>query len=117
MPLDFALGDEHQLVKQSVRAMLGKYMPRRAEVHEAAQREGRFPQEMWDDFAAIGLTGCLIPEEYGGNGMGLLALALAFEEISAAGFSTGLLLVTSMDASCIVRNGSEEMKRRFLPRI
>jgi alkylation response protein AidB-like acyl-CoA dehydrogenase len=97
--------------------MLDKYMPRRAEVHEAAQREGRFPQEMWDDFAAMGLTGCLIPEEYGGNGMGLLALALAFEEISAAGFSTGLLLVTSMDASCIVRNGSEELKRRFLPRI
>ena len=117
MPLDFALDDEHRLVKQAVRAMLDKYMPRRAEVLEAAQREGRFPQEMWDDFAAIGLTGCLIPEEYGGNGIGLLALALAFEEISAAGFSTGLLLVTSMDAACIVRNGSEEMKRRFLPRI
>jgi alkylation response protein AidB-like acyl-CoA dehydrogenase len=117
MPLDFTLDDEHQLVKQSVRAMLDRYIPRRSEIHEAAKREGRFPQELWDAFAAIGLMGCLIPEEYGGNASGLLALTLAFEEISAAGFSPGLLLVTSMDASCIVRNGSEEMKRRFLPRI
>ena len=67
MPLDFTLDDEHQLVKQSVRAMLDRYIPRRSEIHEAAKREGRFPQELWDAFAAIGLMGCLIPEEYGGN--------------------------------------------------
>lgn len=117
MPLDFSLDDEHQLIKRTVRSLLEKYTPRRAEIHEAAQREGKFPQEMWDDFASIGLMGCLIPEEYGGNGSGLLALTLAFEEVSTAGFSTGLLLVTSMDASCIVRNGSEDLKRRFLPGI
>ncbi len=117
MGLDFALSDEHSLVRTAVRAMLQKYVPRRQEFRQMARLEKRFPQELWDDFAAVGLTGCLVPEEYGGNNMGLLALTLGFEEITANGFSPGLLLVTAMDTSCILRSGSEELKQRFLPGI
>jgi len=114
MALDFTLGDEHQLVRTAVRGMLQKYEPRRRELREMAQ--GRvFPQEMWEDFAKVGLQGCLVPEEYGGNNMGLLPLTLAFEEICGNGFSPGLLLVTAMDSACILRNGSDEIKQRFLP--
>jgi len=115
--LNFNLGEEHELTRRSVRSMLQKYIPRRMEMHEAARKDQVFPQDLWEDFAAIGLTGCLIPEEYGGNNSGLLPLSLAFEEISAAGFSSGILLVTSMDASCIAKNGSPELKRRYLPGI
>lgn len=117
MGLDFTLGDEHQLVRTAVRAMLQKYVPRRQELRELAQKERVFPQEMWEDFARVGLLGCLVPEEYGGNDMGLLPLTLAFEEICGNGFSPGLLLVTAMDSACILRNGSDEIKRRFLPRV
>lgn len=117
MGLDFTLGDEHQLVRTAVRAMLQKYVPRRQELRELAQKERVFPQEMWEDFARVGLLGCLVPEEYGGNDMGLLPLTLAFEEICGNGFSPGLLLVTAMDSACIVRNGSDEIKRRFLPKV
>ncbi len=80
-------------------------------------REGKFSEELWQAFADMGLTGCLVPEEYGGNNMGLLALALGFEELTANGFSPGLLLVTGMDSACILKNGSEEQKKRFLPKI
>ena len=80
-------------------------------------REGKFSEELWQAFADMGLTGCLVPEEYGGNNMGLLALALGFEELTANGFSPGLLLVTGMDSACILKNGSEEQKQRFLPKI
>ena len=114
MALDFTLGDEHQLVRTAVRGMLQKYEPRRRELREMAQQRV-FPQEMWEDFAKVGLQGCLVPEEYGGNNMGLLPLTLAFEEICGNGFSPGLLLVTAMDSACILRNGSDEIKRRFLP--
>jgi alkylation response protein AidB-like acyl-CoA dehydrogenase len=116
MPLDFALSDEQKLVQTSVRTMLQKYVPRRAEFRQM-NAERQFPQELWDDFAAIGLLGCLIPEQYGGNNAGLLTLTLAFEELTAEGFFPGLMLVTSMDAACIVKNGSEELKQRFLPQI
>ncbi len=116
MALDFALTDEQKLVQTSVRTMLQKYIPRRAEFRQM-NAERRFPQELWDDFAAIGLLGCLVPEQYGGNNAGLLTLTLAFEELTAEGFFPGLMLVTSMDAACIVRNGTEELKQRFLPQI
>ncbi len=117
MGLDFTLSEEHQLVRTSVRTMLQKYLPRMRELREMAHVHKKFPQELWDDFANIGLLGCLVPEEYGGNNMGLLALTIAFEEITANGFNPGLLLVTAMDTSCILKNGSEPVKRKFLPKI
>lgn len=117
MPLDFALAEEHLLLRNSVRSMLEqKYFARRDEYREMMKAKV-FPQEVWEDFAALGLQGCLVPEEYGGNDAGLLALTLAFEEMSAQSFLPGLMLVNSMDTSCIRKNGSEELKRRFLPKI
>lgn len=116
MPLDFNLSEEHNLIKTSVKQMLQPFQARRQEFREMA-REGKFPEELWQAFASIGLMGCLVPEEYGGNNMGLLALTLAFEEICSNGFSPGLLLVTAMDTACISRNGTEEQKQRLLPKI
>lgn len=116
MGLDFELSDEHKLVKTAVGTMLQKYEGRRQELREVA-RQKQFPQELWDDFASVGLTGCLVPEQYGGNNMGLLALTLGFEEICSNGFSPGLLLVVAMDSACILKNGSDEIKARFLPKI
>ena len=117
MPLDFAIAEEHSLMRASVRQMLEqKYVPRRAEYQEMMKAKV-FPQELWEDFAQLGLLGCMVPEEYGGNNAGLLPLALAFEELTTQGFFPGLMLVTSMDASCILKNGSTELKQRFLPKI
>jgi alkylation response protein AidB-like acyl-CoA dehydrogenase len=116
MALDFVLSEEQKLVRNSVRSMLQPFLARRQEFREMA-RDGQFSEELWQAFAEMGLTGCLVPEEYGGNNMGLLALALGFEELTANGFSPGLLLVTSMDSACILKNGSEEQKKRFLPKI
>jgi alkylation response protein AidB-like acyl-CoA dehydrogenase len=117
MALDFALSEEQNLVRSAVKAMLQKYMPRREEFREMARVEKTFPEELWREYAEVGLTGCLVPEEYGGNNMGLLALTLGFEEIISSGFSPGLLLLVAMDSACILKNGSEEQKRRFLPKI
>jgi len=114
---NFALGEEHNLVRTSVRQMLQRFEGKREEFREIATKEKRFPQELWDAFADVGLLGCLVPEEYGGNGAGLLALTVGFEEICAQGFSPGLLLVTAMDSACILKNGSPELKQKYLPGI
>ena len=116
MSLDFALSDEQKLVRTSVSEMLQPFIPRKKEFREMAAK-GQFPEELWQAFADMGLMGCLVPEEYGGNNMGLLALALGFEELTSQNFSPGLLLVTGMDSACIVKNGTEEQKQRFLPKI
>ncbi|MEX1255671.1 MAG: acyl-CoA dehydrogenase family protein [Dehalococcoidia bacterium] len=116
MALDFTLSEEHRLVRTAVKQMLQPFFPRRQELRRMGEN-GEFPEELWQAFASAGLTGALVPEEYGGNGMGLLALTLGFEEIAANGFSPGLLLVLGMDTACIVKNGTAEQKQRFLPKI
>ncbi len=117
MDTNFALADEHNLVRTSVRSMLQRFDGKREEFRDLAVKEKRFPQELWDGFAEVGLMGCLVPEEYGGNGAGLLCLTIGFEEICAQGFSPGLLLVTAMDSACILKNGSDELKQRILPKV
>ena len=116
MSLDFGLSEEHQLVENTVRAAMVPWVARRAELREMTKR-AELPEELWKDFAELGLLGCLIPEEYGGNGMGLLAQALGFESVTAAGLSPNVLLVNCMDAACLAKVGSEELKKRYLPGI
>ncbi len=116
MALDFELSEEHQLVEKTVRDAMKPWVERRAELREMTKR-AELPEELWKDFAELGLLGCLIPEEYGGNGMGLLAQALGFESVTATGLSPNVLLVNCMDAACIAKVGSEELKRRYLPGI
>ena len=97
MSLDFTLSDEHKLVQTSVGQMLDKFESRKAEFRRMAKDGEGFPEELWQEYAQAGLTGALIPEEYGGNNMGLLALMLGFETVCTRGFSPGLLLTICMD--------------------
>jgi acyl-CoA dehydrogenase len=116
VPLDFELSEEHQLVEKTVRDAMKPWVERRAELRAMTKR-AEMPEELWKDFAEIGLLGALIPEEYGGNGMGLVAQALGFESITALGISPNVLLVNCMDAACIAKVGSEALKQRYLPGI
>lgn len=118
MALDFELSEEHRLIQQATRELLARFEPRRREFRRLMLEERRYPQELWDALAEMGFMGSLIPEEYGGSGLGLTALALGLEELSGAGIAASTMLVlTGMDAVCILRNGSERLKRRFLPGI
>jgi len=118
MTVDTAVSQEQQqVIRSALRTMLQKYESRRAEFREMVDKQGVFPEELWQDYANVGLMGCLVPEEYGGNGAGLLALTYSFEEIVSQGFFPGLLLVTAMDTACLVKNASEQIKRDFLPKI
>ena len=116
MSMDFELSEEHQLVEKTVRDAMAPWVGRRAELREMTKR-AELPEELWKDFAELGLLGCLIPEDYGGNGMGLLAQSLGFEAVTAMGLSPNVLLVNCMDAACLTQVGSEELKRRYLPGI
>lgn len=117
MALDFSFTEEQILVRDTAREVLGRFADRKAELIHQVMVEKRFPQEMWDAFAQAGFLGSIIPEEYGGTGMGLLPYAIAMEELGSAGFGNALMVVTIMDATCILRNGSEAAKRRWLPKI
>jgi alkylation response protein AidB-like acyl-CoA dehydrogenase len=117
MPLDFDLSEEQQQVRSVAKKVLAKFAPRREELKRMILRDQKFPEDLWRAFADAGFLGALVPEAYGGSATGLLALSLALEEMGAHGVGSALLVVTAMDTACIVRNASEEMKERVLPRI
>ena len=117
MSYSFELSDEQKMIKNTVRDMMKKLEPRREELHRMVMVEKKFPQEVWDMFSEAGFLGSLIPEEYGGTNMGLMAMVLALEEMGTHGHGNAFFILTTMDAMCILRNGSEAMKKDLLPKI
>jgi alkylation response protein AidB-like acyl-CoA dehydrogenase len=76
------------------------------------------PTELWDALASRGFLGVNLPEEYGGGGLGMSALAAVGEEISAAGCSLLLIVVSpAIVGSIVTRHATEEQKERWLPGI
>ena len=77
-----------------------------------------YPAEQLKLLAQQGLMGLHIPEEYGGSGVGSLAFCLAAEEVAWACAATStILLVQNLGGYPIVIAGTEEQKRRYLPRL
>lgn len=86
--------------------------------HEYSLRKteaGEPPTELWDALAGHGYLGVNIPEEYGGGGLGMSALAAVGEEISAGGCSLLLIVVSpAIVGSILARHGTEDQKDRWL---
>jgi alkylation response protein AidB-like acyl-CoA dehydrogenase len=87
----------------------------------AAERDRKeeFPTAPVRKAGELGLMGLLVPEAYGGSGLGNLALSLALIEINAVDASVGVTLSVhnSLCCSCINSWGSDDVKRRYLPRL
>jgi alkylation response protein AidB-like acyl-CoA dehydrogenase len=93
----------------SICAQFGRdYMRRKVEAGEPAS-------ELWDALAAQGFLSVNIPEEYGGGGLGMLELAAVGEEITAAGCSLLLIVVSpAIVGTILAKHGSEAQKQRWL---
>ena len=113
--MDFELSEQHALLRKSVRDFA------RAEVAPHAQawdREERFPTELVPKLAAMGLLGIRIPEVYGGSGMDTTSYAICVEEIARVDGSLALTVAShnGLGTGHILSFGSEEQKRRYLPK-
>lgn len=86
--------------------------------HERDKKE-TFPVAEMRKAGELGLMGLLIPEKYGGSGLGNLALSISLVEINKVDASVGVTLSVhnSLACSCINAWGSEELKRRYLPKL
>ena len=77
----------------------------------------RYPEEFVRALTENGWLAALIPEEYGGAGLSLTAASVILEEINASGCNAGACHAQMYTMGTILRHGSEEQKRRYLPRI
>ena len=114
--LDFDLGETVDALRDQVAAFSADEIAPRA---AAIDSENEFPADLWRKFGELGVLGITAPEEFGGAGMGYLEHCVAMEEISRASASVGLSYGahSNLCVNQIARNGSEEQKRRYLPRL
>ncbi|KAG2179318.1 hypothetical protein INT44_006163 [Umbelopsis vinacea] len=82
-------------------------------------KENVFPMDMWKKFGDMGLLGITAPEKYGGLGLGYMEHTLVMEEISRASGSVALSYGahSNLCVNQIVRNGNEEQKQKYLPKL
>ena len=78
-----------------------------------------FPHEMWKKFGDMGMLGLTVEEEYGGMGLGYYEHCIAVEEVSKANAGMGLsyLAHSNLCVNQIRLNGSEEQKKKYLPKL
>ena len=114
--LNFALGETADLLRDSVREFAANEIQPRA---DEIDRKNEFPHELWQKLGDMGLLGITVEEEYGGAGMGYLEHVIAMEEVSRASASVGLSYGahSNLAVNQIRRNGSEEQKKRHLPKL
>jgi alkylation response protein AidB-like acyl-CoA dehydrogenase len=80
-------------------------------------RESRYPSEFVEALTEQGYLSVLIPEEYGGSGLPLSAAAAILEEVQRAGCNGAACHAQMYTMGTVLRHGSEEQKRRYLPQI
>ena len=110
-----ALGEDERLLLESVRTLAREKIAPRAEHYD---RSAEFP---WDNVQAInqlGLNAMFVPEAYGGAPLSYAAYLACVRELSAACASTGIVWATNFHGTKpLVDFGSEEQKKRLLPRV
>ncbi|MFL6690140.1 MAG: isovaleryl-CoA dehydrogenase [Alphaproteobacteria bacterium] len=114
--LDFDLGDTIDLLRDTVRSFSSDKI---APIADEIDRSNTFPRQLWPQIGELGLLGITVEEEWGGSGLGYLAHCVAMEEISRGSASVGLSYGahSNLCVNQIRRNGNDEQKRRYLPKL
>jgi short/branched chain acyl-CoA dehydrogenase len=114
--LNFALSDEQELIRKTVREFAETKV---GPVAEELDREAHFPYDLVAELGELGLMGLPIPEEYGGAGGDTVSYAIAIEELTRIDSSVAITVAahTSLGTMPILLFGNEEQKREWLPRL
>ncbi|MCP2179727.1 acyl-CoA dehydrogenase family protein [Prauserella alba] len=115
--MGFGYDETHEDIRKAVQQLCGRFGD---EYWAAHDRSHEFPWEFYRAVVAGGWLGLTVPEEYGGGGLGVTEAAIVEQEISASG--AGMNGCSSVHIGIfgfepLIRHGSEELKKRFLPRL
>src|SRR5574337_455574 len=112
--LDRTTAGPHQDIRDAVRALCAEFP---AEYHRRVDEARAYPEEFVDALTKAGWMAALIPEQYGGSGLGLTEASIIMEEINRAGGNSGACHGQMYNMNTLVRHGSEEQRRTYLPKI
>ena len=114
--LDFDLGDTVEMLRDTVRSFSSDNI---APLADEIDKSNTFPRHLWPELGQLGVLGITVEEEWGGAGLGYLAHCVAMEEISRGSASVGLSYGahSNLCVNQIRRNGNDEQKARYLPKL
>jgi len=107
-------GDPHEDIRDAVRALCTQFP---ASYFRKLDEQRAYPEEFVRALTASGWLAALIPQEYGGPGLGLTEASVILEEINRSGGNSGACHGQLYNMGTLLRHGSAEQKRAYLPRI
>jgi alkylation response protein AidB-like acyl-CoA dehydrogenase len=114
--MDFSFSEEQILLRDSVQKLMDRHAP--PDYIRRLDREQAYPYELYDEWVKAGLLSMPFPEEYGGLGGSLIDMAIVSSELAYR--SADLSMAFGGSVFCgfnILRKGSEEQKRHWLPKL
>jgi len=112
------LTEEQSMLRDSARGLISDKAP---VAHLRGLRDSKdatgFSRELWKTFAEMGFTGLLVPEEFGGSGLGCVEAGIVMEEIGRTLMPSPFLATGVLAASALSRGGNAAQKQLYLPKI
>ncbi len=106
--------DTHDDLRDALRALCAQFPP---EYHRQHGADETYPEEFVEALTREGWLAAMIPEEYGGSGLGLTEASIIMEEINRSGGNAGHCHGQMYNMGTLLRHGSEAQKKRYLPGI
>ncbi len=106
--------NDYKDIRDAVRALCAEFPP---EYHRRIDEQRGYPEAFVDALTKAGWLAALIPEEYGGSGLGLTEASIIMEEINRSGGNSGACHGQMYNMGTLLRHGSPAQKQHYLPKI
>src|ERR1700728_2992597 len=106
--------DQYQDIRDAVRTLCGQFP---GEYFRTIDEQRGYPEAFVQALTESGWLAALIPQEYGGSGLGLTEASVILEEINRAGGNSGACHGQMYNMGTLLRHGSDVQKRKYLPKI
>lgn len=106
--------NNYQEIREAVKALCAEFP---AEYHRKIDEERGYPEEFVDALTKAGWMAAMIPEEYGGSGLGLTEASIIMEEVNRSGGNAGSCHGQMYNMGTLLRHGSKAQKELYLPKI
>ncbi len=101
-------------IRDGIRALCSEFPP---EYHRKIDEDQKYPEEFVDALTKAGWMAALIPEEFGGSGLGLVEASIIMEEINRSGGNSGACHGQMYNMNTLLHHGSKEQKNKILPKL
>jgi alkylation response protein AidB-like acyl-CoA dehydrogenase len=114
--MDFGLSEEQQQLKESARAFLNGECSTTF-VRKTMATDDGYPRELYDQIAKLGWSGLIVPEKFGGAGLGMLDMAMILEEGGYAAMPGPFLFSPALAAGALKFGGTDQLNSKWLAAI